>query len=188
MTGIVGSARMKADRSAGPAFPPQGNQRGMKRIGVHGRGANGFTMVEIIAVLLIIGILSAVIVSRMASSSSSNARVYAEQIKSHLRYAQTRSMNSNAVWGIHFSTASTYSLFRNGNTNDRVTIQGESADTITLPAGMTVSTGIVSFDSWGTPYTDAAGASLQSGTRVIAVSHEGSTENIAITPNTGFVP
>jgi len=112
-----------------------------------------------------------------------------EVIKVHLQYAQTRAMGSNEIWGIDFDTAATYSLFRNGDTTDTVNLPGEDSDSVTLPSGMSViGAGIVSFDEWGKPYTDAAGGTAQAGDRTITISSGGDSESITITKDTGFIP
>lgn len=160
----------------------------MKKIARQAAGKTGFTMVEIIAVLLILGIVAAVVVSRMDSTGSYDLSSQAEVIKGHLRYAQTRAMNSNQVWGINFSSSTAYSLFQNGSTANRVILPGQDADIVTIPGGVSVTTGIVSFDAWGKPCTDAAGTTTQSGLRTLTVSKDGATQAIEITPNTGFMP
>ncbi|MCK5193579.1 MAG: hypothetical protein KAQ71_07200, partial [Desulfobulbaceae bacterium] len=99
-------------------------------------------------------------------------------IKAHLRYAQARAMGSDVIWGIEF-TGSTYSLFKNGNTSDTVTMIGEDSDTLNLPSGISAS-GIVSFDSWGKPYNDASGQTVHPGGQIGGLS-------INITQNTGFI-
>jgi MSHA pilin protein MshC len=145
----------------------------------------GFTLVEFISVLLIMGIVAAVAVSRVGTS---NNKVIAqiEVVKSHLRYAQSRAMNSDKIWGIRFNSSS-YWLFKDGNTSNKVTFPAEDSDTVTLPSGMSVGTEIVSFDSWGKPCTDASGGTPQSGDRTITFSPSLSNHLIVITKNTGFI-
>ena len=145
----------------------------------------GFTLVELISALLIMGIVAAVVVSRVGTSNN-EVIAQIEVVKSHLRYAQSRAMNSELIWGIQFNS-SNYWLFKNGDTTNKATFPGEDSDTVTLPSGMSVGTEIVSFDSWSKPYTDAAGTSLQSGDRTIVFSPSLTNHNIIITKNTGFI-
>lgn len=130
----------------------------------------GFTLIEIIAVLLLIGVVSAVLLSG-GLGSDANENTAADVLKSHLRYAQSRSMNGDMSWGIQFNGGS-YSLIRDvTGLPVTVTLPGESQTTITLPS---TATGTVSFDSWGKPSGPAS---------ITLVSR-----TITITPDTGFIP
>lgn len=143
-------------------------------------------MIEIIAVLIILGIISAVAVSRISSTDIYTLKSQTDVIKGHLRYAQLLAMNSDSVWGINFPSSTTYSLFRNGNTGSTVTLLGEDSDIVTLPSGVAVSTGTVSFNDWGSPYENAT-ATAPSTDITITVTYNG-TESILITKNTGYIP
>lgn len=148
----------------------------------------GFTLLEVIVVLVMIGIITAVAVSRMLSTDEVNISAQTETIKTHLRYAQAKAMNTNSVWGINFISSSAYSLYRNGNTTDVVALPGESSSTVSLSAISIAGTPfIVSFDSWGQPFADQ-GATGSSTAKNITVSYGSSrTKNIIITQTTGFI-
>jgi len=146
----------------------------------------GFTILEIVAVLLIIGIIAAIAIGR-AFLMNPDLMTRTEVIETHLRYAQTRAMNTNSVWGIRFD-GDEYWRFNDGDINNRMILPGESSNSITLPSGMTAGTGIVSFDGWGRPCTDAAGTVIQVGDRVITVAYGGDSRDVTITQNTGFIP
>jgi len=81
---------------------------------------SGVTLVEIISVLIILGILSGVMVSRM---NLGNSEIYSIEsiFKSHIRYAQSKSMQSDtAVWGVRINkNLDEYWLFNcdNGQTS-----------------------------------------------------------------------
>ena len=145
----------------------------------------GFTLIELISVLLIMGIVAAVVVSRVGTSNN-EVIAQIEVVKSHLRYAQSRAMNSDKKWGVRFDT-SRYWLFKDGNISNKVTFPAEDSDTVTLPSGMSVGTEIVSFDSWGKPYTDASGGTLQPADRTIVFLPSLTNHAIIITKNTGFI-
>jgi len=153
---------------------------------------SGFTLLEVILVLIIAAIISAIVIGRV-SSTNTDLISRTELIKSHLRYAQSRAMNTNVVWGIR-SQASTYWLFRDGNVNNKVILPGEDTDTIDLSAkGISLEQFILSFDSWGIPYKDASASpsnQLKAGDieAQITVSSGGEDKFITVTPNTGFIP
>ena len=151
----------------------------------------GFTMIEVIAVLVILGIISAVVIAKVSSVIAQyNLDSEADVIKGHLRYAQALSMNSTVNWGITFSSGS-YTIFTNPSST--VALPGTSNTaapaTANLPSGMTISTGTVSFDSWGTPYTDIHATSLQTGgPQSYTLSLGNNSVAILIWDDTGLIP
>ena len=174
-----------------PGFPAEQAIPCMSRQG-RPKSDSGFTMIEVVVVLIILGILGTVIAARIFSTSTHELAAQVEVIKAHLRYAQTRAMGFDEVWwGINLNTAATYSLFRNGDTTDTVNLPGED-DPVSLPDGITVSVPVapfvVSFNNWGKPYTDQDGQTAQGDDRTITISLGGDSESITITANTGFIP
>jgi MSHA pilin protein MshC len=143
----------------------------------------GFTILEVITVMVLISIFSIVLVTRLMDTST-ELSVQTDVIKTHLRYAQTRAMSSNEIWGVVFE-GSTYSLFRKGDTNDKVYFPGEERSEdeeqkkLDLPSGVSANE-IVSFDSWGKPYDDASGTNPHPGGQIGNIS-------IIITQNTGYI-
>ncbi len=130
----------------------------------------GFTTVEIIAVLLVLGVISAVLVSRYSTDSVDDS-ASADKLKAHLRYTQMRSMNADVIWGVRFGGRS-YTLVRDMTGAQTVqTFPGEAETTVSLPASVS---GSVQFDSWGRP----------SGLETIPLG----TVTVTITPDTGFIP
>lgn len=149
------------------------------------KNIKGFTMLEIIIVLILVGIISAVIVSGIKPGNI-DLETGTQVIKSRLRYAQTRAMNSNSIWGIYINN-NTYTLFNNGSIANTIKFPEETTSIINLPSGITLTDGTISFDSWGKPYTDAAGTTLQANDRTLTVSRGADTKLIIITKNTGFI-
>ena len=147
---------------------------------------NGFSWLELIVVLMIMGVVSAVIVSTMTTSRN-EITAEIEALKAHLRYAQSRAMSTASNWYVQFDATPTpgqYTLYKAGEGANY--FPGESAVALPLHSGMTLNgTPIVFFDRLGRPYTDSAGTSLQSGPRTLITSSVG---DIEIKPETGFVP
>jgi len=152
----------------------------------------GFTLVEVIACLIIFGIITAFVINHFATNNT-NLVAQTEVIKSHLRYAQSLAMNSDVIWGV-CSTGPSYWLFRDGNTGSKVALPGEDSDTVDLAGrGVSLESLILSFNSWGRPYTDGAasnGQELDTGDPEceITVTSRGRTRSITVTPSTGFIP
>ncbi|MFC1515996.1 prepilin-type N-terminal cleavage/methylation domain-containing protein [Thermodesulfobacteriota bacterium] len=139
----------------------------------------GFTLLELVMVLVVAGIVGVVVVTRFMDTSVDLA-VKTDVIKTHLRYAQTRAMSSTVIWGVEFQ-GTTYSLFRNGSASDTVYFPGEDSITLDLPSGVTFgSPTYVSFDSWGKPFNNASGTTVHPGGQIGDLS-------ITLTENTGFI-
>jgi MSHA pilin protein MshC len=152
----------------------------MAKISLIGRGSAGFTLVEILAVLLILGIVTVVVVSRWADRRAIDLSSQVEAVKSHLRLAQSRAMSSRSPWGIDFETKTTYYLFQGTGSTNPVRITGEDTDKVSLPArGSALSIESaplrVTFDQYGSPGESSLTLTTNGG-------------NITITRKTGFIP
>jgi len=134
-----------------------------------------FTILEVIAVMMIIGVLSAIAVVRFISVENYSAAAEVDILKTHLRYVQFRALSDNSTWGMSFN-GNSYTMLRDGITAP-YNLPNEGSPTHTLPAGVTVSGGTVTFDDWGSPGTSNIS---------IYISPAGGT--ITITRNTGFIP
>ena len=143
-------------------------------------GKTGFTMIEIVAVLLILGIIAAVVVTRMADTTAYDLSSQREVVKAHLRLAQSRAVGSGSPWGINFATSTTYYLFEGNGSTTPVQLLGEDSATVSLTtkkSGLTIGSAPqrITFDAYGSP-----------GTTTVTVTTNG--ENITVTKNTGFIP
>lgn len=160
---------------------------------------SGFTIFEIIVVLIVMSIITAFAIGR-GLDPGTELSVQTEVLKTHLRHAQSRALNSNIPWGIRTNSAGDqYWLFRFQNpTVTTVQLPGEESATVNLaPKGITVSVGTYSFDSRGVPYyTDETGQPAATGTslgdlgadQTITLLKSSVAEAITITKNTGFIP
>jgi prepilin-type N-terminal cleavage/methylation domain-containing protein len=166
--------------------------------------ARGFTLIEIIAVLILIAIVSVVVLSRGTSTAEVDLKASAEALRSHIRYVQMRAMNMNcdttvatcgttcnAAFGI--STTNPYYMFRDCSTDSKVALPGASGDTISLPS-MTLNAtnapnNLITFDDWGRPCSDLNGQTpITTADINLTLTYAGQTELIQIKKNTGFVP
>ncbi|MBT3387207.1 MAG: prepilin-type N-terminal cleavage/methylation domain-containing protein [Desulfobacula sp.] len=157
----------------------------MKRIGKYKisnafGNSNGFSMIEIISVLVIVGILSAVAVSKMSSTDVYDVAMEVEILKSHLRYSQIRSMSHNESWGIKIKSGSSYTLQKSGSTAS-VNLPNENSPTHTFASGIkaTPGTKAISFDDLGSPGSSDI---------VITLNVKGKNPSkLTITQTTGFI-
>ncbi|MGD9330339.1 MAG: prepilin-type N-terminal cleavage/methylation domain-containing protein [Desulfobacterales bacterium] len=146
-----------------------------KRFGAPLRRVTGFTMIEVLAVLIVLAVVMTVVVSRTPDIDR-EAYAQAAIIRAHLRFAQSLAMGGNTDrWGISFTTNS-YTLFQNGLPAS-VNLPNESTATHNLPNGVAITGGIgsVSFDEWGSP-----------GAATVTIAVNG--ETITVTRYTGFIP
>jgi MSHA pilin protein MshC len=151
----------------------------------------GFTMIEVIAVLIILGIVAAVAAVRMSGTSDYDLSSQVEVVKGHLRYAQTRAMNSNTVvWGIHFPDSTHYYLFQGAGSTTPVLLPGEENAAIDLAAknsGLTITNAPirVTFNEFGSPCA-ASGTPPAPLTADVTITTNHAA--ITVTRNTGFIP
>ena len=155
------------------------------------RDRAGFTTVEILIVLIVIGIVSAVVIGR-GDIGQPELLARTEAIKAHIRYAQSRSMNSNRPWGIHVdATGNSYALFVDGNIANRRILPGQEADRVDLTAvrlSLAPGNTSVSFDDRGRPLANDGSTIRTNDLHLTVMAGGGDTTAIRITRNTGFVP
>lgn len=150
----------------------------------------GFTLIEVVAVLVIIGIVAAVAMSRAGSTSTYSVVTEADILKNNIRFAQLKAMGdvSPATWGIKISSNSaSYQLYNTGAVAG-INLPGDSSNTHTLSTGITATPGdtTMTFDTWGCP-VDSSGNSLTSNIN-ITVTDGTLSQTITVSKNTGFIP
>ncbi len=163
----------------------------------------GFTLLEVIAILLILGIISAVAVSRMETDSG-NLFATRDSLMAHLRLAQMRAMNTTAdgdsVWGLRFAGNSQYHLFYcpaasscdPANNARKVVAPGAAAADIDLSANQVTLSGIpfpfvLAFNRFGTPFGSAALTTPLGSSVTITLQASGTSGRITVAPLTGRI-
>lgn len=151
--------------------------------------SGGFLLIELIIVLVLIGITSLIVVSRIGNTGADLA-AGTDMIKAHLRYAQAKAMSSNRVWGIR-ANGTGYSLFSfDGSAETLYRLPNEETNTVDL-SGTGIGLGsfnAVSFDSWGSPYNNTTASGMSAGMSITVSSGGAGSKNITITEHTGFIP
>ncbi len=173
---------------------------------------HGFTVIEIISVLVILGILVAVVVSGMQNYNTT-VSTGADALRAHLRYAQTMAMNrdpnvaTETIMGINYnSSTNQYWLFGGTNPSNNILFLPDDSQYMTkLTNGnkinltakqiqISFSNGIntIYFDSHGIPYTaytnSTTNTPLASLLTISVTALSGSSSSsITIAPETGFI-
>jgi len=100
-------------------------QRGRSRFG----GQGGFTLFEVIMVLLILGIISYFATTRLFTDDGISRVAEMDLVKNHLRYAQSRAMNTERNWGLVFEIPSKYWLYYEDDSASKVRVRLPGDDT-----------------------------------------------------------
>ncbi|PTN37531.1 hypothetical protein C6366_06110 [Desulfonatronum sp. SC1] len=157
-------------------------------------------MLELVVVLILLGVLSAVAIARV-DRGSANATAWSDTIKAHLRYAQMRAMNfgplyeNHHVWGVNFPTTSTYYIFHcttasscNPATNQVLAPGSESIVIDMSGDGVNVNAaGIVAFDRFGRPSSDATLSTELTSDIGITVSYGSDSKGVTIVRESGLI-
>jgi type II secretory pathway pseudopilin PulG len=164
----------------------------------------GFTLIELVAMLLVMGIIAVVVVSRWTLSDTEQIGQIAV-IKSHLRHAQSKAMSSSSNWYIHFETSpAQYTLYQDKEEGDVLKYfpgvpepdpdpDPNEPTPIALESGISRTAALIAepyviFDYLGRPYLNDTGT-LGTQLAVAKIIISSSTgKNIEIKPETGFIP
>ena len=165
------------------------------------RGTNsGFTVIEILIVVVIIGIAAMMAIPMMTSAASMQIRSAANMIAADLEYAKSMAISRGQIFSVVFDKAAeSYRIenqdgnviahpvkkgfdyvvdFRNDSRLDKVDIADVDFD----PA----SSHTITFDYLGSPYS-GSGTSNPLNSGVITLQAGGTTTTITVEPVTGFI-
>jgi len=152
---------------------------------------SGFTLIEVITVLLILGILMAVITTRGSLSADASAR--ASELRSQLRYLQLMAMKTGgASYLVLQSDSANYWAYSAANASNTLPLPGESSAKVSLSSKkMALGAFALAFDSFGIPYTydNATGTATKlTASATVNLSAGGQNATLSVTPETGYVP
>lgn len=132
-------------------------------------GVKGFTLMELITVLILMGIISAFAVIRMPDTATYSLSAITEQLRRDIRYTQILALSLNTNYTL-VTSSSSYSISPT---------PPEGAVNVQMPTGVTLSAASVTFNSMGDP-------TLASPLN-IAITASGVTNTLTVSPETGFV-
>ncbi|SDD37634.1 MSHA pilin protein MshC [Massilia sp. PDC64] len=149
----------------------------------------GFTMVELIVVMVIIGALAAIGIPRLVGDKSNEAAVFGDQVVSGLRRAQKIAMGHRRVVSATVGPRAVV-LRVNASGSTWIALNGvDDGDYATTDTDLSVTTGVLYFQPDGRVTTDAAGAIAWVGSLDIAGAVNGGTtfRKITVQGATGYV-
>ena len=168
----------------------------------------GFTLVELIVVMLVLGILAAVFVPR-SNNPAIILSTQAEQLAADIRYVQSLAMtqgwsqvspSARRPYSINFDVATGYKLTTDNNATpvphpSGTTRPGGPVGSISFAGDVSISPfppssppiSFVSFDNLGRPHTDADALSSLSSIATITMVSGSEARSILIYPETGMV-
>lgn len=146
---------------------------------LHHRPIRGFTLAELVVVLVVIAVMAAIVLPRIMDPGEAAAVSARDDLVIHLRYAQAQAMGADDVWGIR-AQGGEYWLFRAPDANTPIRIIGQNDLRI---ASARVPDFTVSFDTWGRPYANANGMGAIAD---VTVNFMG--QPIVLAAETGFIP
>ncbi|HWR02518.1 MAG TPA: prepilin-type N-terminal cleavage/methylation domain-containing protein [Humidesulfovibrio sp.] len=153
----------------------------------HTAPCGGFTLVEVITVLLIIGILSALIATR-GNTLNSDLPARMSEVRAQLRYIQLKAMKSGASYLALQCSNSTYWAYDTATPSTYLLLPGEKSATISLTdKNMAMNAFTIAFDRFGIPYSGSPLAKLSTNA-TITITAGGQSDSLYVTPETGFVP
>lgn len=149
----------------------------------------GFTMVELIVVLVLMGIVGAVAASSMPDGEDRALPYEFTMLKTHIRYAQARAMGQNAQFGIRVNNGR-YFLFRGTDRSDRLLLPNQDALRVPLTCSVSPGSLTIAFDGRGRPYDSHRfrDRDLLAAAMGVTLSHDGESRSFSITPGTGYIP
>ena len=99
------------------------------------RNDHGFTLIEIVVVMVLISIIATAVFARSITTDQINFVGQVDKIRNQIRYAQSMAMKRDGVWGIRCFENNSYWLFKGYKAADVATainLPGEKNDQIVL--------------------------------------------------------
>lgn len=151
--------------------------------------ARGFTVIELVFVLVIVGLLAVFVAPRLITTSSITLPAAAAKLAASIRYTQSLAMSRGQRYRINFAGA-TYQITDMGGAPIVQPTTASTAAVSVAPATLSgfnppLTGGYVAFDSKGVPYVSATTA--LAGTATVTLTAGSDVASVTIAPETGHV-
>lgn len=156
------------------------------------KNSHGFTIIEIVVVLLLISIVAAAVFQRSISTDQMNFRSQFDKIQNQVRYPQSIAIKQSEWWGFACDT-NDYWIFTGTNKDDvskQRLLPGQQDIKISLAdLGVTVTSGAftVLFDRYGIPYWPDWNTKMTAPQPINLADSGSNSRSFTILPETGLV-
>jgi MSHA pilin protein MshC len=152
----------------------------------------GFTLTELVMVIVLIGIIAAFVAPQLGNVSATKAGVFASKLQADVRYAQNLAMTRNQRTRVTFRMVPNgYDVTLGGNPvadparGGNLSVTLNTGDYVGVNLSFIGFTGsYVEFDSLGVPYD---GGGTLAAAKSVTVTGGGSSYNVTVQPQTGAV-
>lgn len=167
--------------------------------------SKGFTIVELIVVMVLVGILSTLAAARLMDRGDIEAPAFGQQARSMLRYGQKLAIAQNrpvyvsgtpARIALCFNAACTQRVIAPAGNTDTAATRAACGSTTWycegVPAGVTIASAVAGmyFDEQGRPFavTDPVGSDVSTfASLTITLTGSAASDVIVVEPETGYV-
>jgi len=159
------------------------------------KNSHGFTLIEIVVVLVLISIIAAAVFQRSISTDQMNFRSQFDKIQNQVRYPQSIAVKQSEWWGFAYDNITKdYWIFTGTNQDDvskQRRLPGQQNIKISLAdLGMEVTPGAsftVLFDSYGIPYWPDWNTKMNAPLPINLEDSGSNSRFFTILPETGLV-